>query len=697
MLRASQKKTISILLFAMILQSCGDKVSVVDEDEEQNQSFPPISENLTVNLDIYPDNELNISPIFYDPKNQDVSLGIDTEPKYGHVSIVDNRTIKYIATESFIEDDSFTYRVTDSDGEISISRISIALNVDVKLAPTAENVDLTIDEFPTAPLTITPNFSDPQQKKLTLSISSEPKNGVLTLNTDNTFSYIPHEGYWGIDTMTYSVSDTDGNKVSKLISINYSPTPIQISFIESKANKNAGMGFMITSNGVINALAIGTLIEYSGDINGDGFSDFSFVNSSNADDYSYIFLGKKNNKQFYEFDELDTYVSKKEVIKSIGPTYSIGDVDKDGFSDLLATNTIIYGASDIPSLLNFKTLPPNVIKTTFEDGSSSNIIRGPSLFSSIQQVTKFRSPVSYDRNNLYAEIGLGIDIGEYSIPIAYIPKNQTIDLPSFKIGTYALTSLYKYDVNTSITNKVISGNRLQVDNTEGLVGLGIYDFNQNVWVTGEDRLSWYTSQLPDINNDGYHELISRNGDMFNLLNENSYIYLSYNEKQDVIVPFEKMIEAKASYNGNEGSIFVIEADDIIVNGFGTNIVDIGDIDGDGFQDFGFAVQGLHSGVGFTRNDLILIFGQTEKYPSVINVNKMLNAEDAGLRYAILNMHEYGHTSGFELTAIGDFNNDGFDDFSIQLPFWRTGSEEKKNSDINSSIAVVFGGKQWRAY
>ena len=68
-------------------------------------------------------------------------------------------------------------------------------------------------EIPHHPLHgATTNDTDPDQDQLTAALIAGPKNGDAVLNANGTFTYTPHVRFAGIDTFTYQVTDSAGNK-----------------------------------------------------------------------------------------------------------------------------------------------------------------------------------------------------------------------------------------------------------------------------------------------------------------------------------------------------------------------------------------------------------------------------------------------------------------------------------------------------
>ena len=81
------------------------------------------------------------------------------------------------------------------------------------------------------------NDTDPNGDKLTAILDTATSHGVLTLNADGSFSYLPAAGFVGDDTLSYHDSDgtLDSASVSVVIHVY---TPPQVSQVA--VNGDAG-------------------------------------------------------------------------------------------------------------------------------------------------------------------------------------------------------------------------------------------------------------------------------------------------------------------------------------------------------------------------------------------------------------------------------------------------------------------------
>ncbi|WP_269540004.1 tandem-95 repeat protein [Cerasicoccus fimbriatus] len=99
---------------------------------------------------------------------------------------------------------SFAIEIDDGNGGL------VTLNESFLIQPANDGPSIVLNDFSTNEDTLyAGSFSvdDMDGDALTVSVQAEPTNGVLTLNTDNTFSYLPSENYFGTDSFTLAVND----------------------------------------------------------------------------------------------------------------------------------------------------------------------------------------------------------------------------------------------------------------------------------------------------------------------------------------------------------------------------------------------------------------------------------------------------------------------------------------------------------
>ena len=143
-----------------------------------------------------------------------------TDPPNGAIIKNPDNTFTYTPNPGFSGVDTFTYQVCNSDSTVCTSA---TVTVTVLPLPQANNdvVDTSIDTPVTIPVLANDvgSYKPDTTKKLT-----DPTNGSVVKNPDNTFTYTPNPGFSGTDTFTYEICDING--------VNCSPATVLI-YIEN--------------------------------------------------------------------------------------------------------------------------------------------------------------------------------------------------------------------------------------------------------------------------------------------------------------------------------------------------------------------------------------------------------------------------------------------------------------------------------
>ena len=104
-----------------------------------------------------------------------------------------------------------------------------AMAVPANRAPTARDDEYNTNEGHGNTLSVGPsdgvlkNDADPEGGALTASDASDPPNGVVTLNSDGSFSYNPEVDFFGDDRFTYRARDPDGKSNTATVTIHVAP------------------------------------------------------------------------------------------------------------------------------------------------------------------------------------------------------------------------------------------------------------------------------------------------------------------------------------------------------------------------------------------------------------------------------------------------------------------------------------------
>ncbi|MCG8653019.1 MAG: Ig-like domain-containing protein, partial [Pirellulales bacterium] len=155
-----------------------------------------------------------------------ITAHVLTLPANGSVSLNPNGSFTYTPNLDFNGTDSFTYEVDDGTARSTPATVDLTITA-VNDAPVTVNdvfnavEDTTLDVLLADRVLINDSDVDDLHSSLTAVLVSSPANGLLTLQGDGTFSYVPNADFFGTDTFTYKASDgqNDGNVATVTINV----------------------------------------------------------------------------------------------------------------------------------------------------------------------------------------------------------------------------------------------------------------------------------------------------------------------------------------------------------------------------------------------------------------------------------------------------------------------------------------------
>ncbi|MEZ4884217.1 MAG: Ig-like domain-containing protein [Chitinophagales bacterium] len=185
----------------------------VEADNGENQ--PPIAVDdtgstligtpvdiLVLNNDSDPDGDnIVITAILTQPANGSALIGMDTA------------SITYLPNAGFIGTDCFEYQICDPEGLCDVATVCVTVQ-----PPADANPDVAFTPINT-PVAIAVLVND-LGVELTITGFTQPENGSVALNPDNTFTYTPNTGFTGDDYFTYQICDVFGNCDETVVAVN---------------------------------------------------------------------------------------------------------------------------------------------------------------------------------------------------------------------------------------------------------------------------------------------------------------------------------------------------------------------------------------------------------------------------------------------------------------------------------------------
>lgn len=160
-----------------------------------------------------------------DPDGDVLSVVPYTQPLHGEVIINNDNTLTYVPEEGWVGEDRFEYVASDGNGGESVATVTIEVIEAANTDPVAVDDQFNADENRPLTFNALQNDSDPDGDTIKIIRFTNPLHGVLTLNLDQTFTYVPKEDWSGVDSFEYEIFDGRGGEDKATVTITVIPTP----------------------------------------------------------------------------------------------------------------------------------------------------------------------------------------------------------------------------------------------------------------------------------------------------------------------------------------------------------------------------------------------------------------------------------------------------------------------------------------
>lgn len=239
-----------------------------------------------------------------------LSTSVSRLPDNGTLSLDQDGSFSYQPNAQFFGTDSFSYQLDDGNGATDTATVTIAVAA-VNDLPVAANDTYQVNEDNVLSVTdptqgVLANDSDadlPGEQRfsgLTTTLLSQPGNGTVSLQSNGTFTYTPAPDFFGSDSFSYQVADSEGETATATVLIEVLSQPespiAEDDFYSINEDEpllvDAASGVLtnddnITGNQVSVTVLSGT---QSGDLNLNGDGSFSYTpdeNFNGTDAFSY--------------------------------------------------------------------------------------------------------------------------------------------------------------------------------------------------------------------------------------------------------------------------------------------------------------------------------------------------------------------------------------------------------------------------
>ncbi|MBW4659644.1 MAG: tandem-95 repeat protein [Drouetiella hepatica Uher 2000/2452] len=174
--------------------------------------------------------------------------------------------LRYTPNADFNGSDTFTYTITDADGDTSVATIAVTVN------PVADAFNDTLITAEIIPRSLNVLTNDRFQPGAQLTGITQGIHGSVLFKPDGTVTYNPIKGFVGSDSFTYTITTTAGNTETATVNVtvNRDTDGDTIADLDDLDDDNDGILDTIEQNGNLNR-----------DTDGDGIIDRLDLDSDN--------------------------------------------------------------------------------------------------------------------------------------------------------------------------------------------------------------------------------------------------------------------------------------------------------------------------------------------------------------------------------------------------------------------------------
>ncbi len=229
---------------------------------------PPLAQDDSVTTDA---GTLVVIPVLAndsDPDGDFLLIESFTAPQHG--SVLNARTnLSYIPDAGFEGTDTFSYTTSDGNGGSSQATVTVSV-AGVNEAPIARDDSAITDEGVSVTVPVLLNDADPDGDPLIIeSIASLPEHGRVEIRDDQ-LVYTPNAGFDGVESFTYTVSDTFGG--TRTATVFVAVTPVN----------DAPLAQDDSSTSVVGTTAVIPVLTNDADTDGDPLTIVSVTRPTNG-------------------------------------------------------------------------------------------------------------------------------------------------------------------------------------------------------------------------------------------------------------------------------------------------------------------------------------------------------------------------------------------------------------------------------
>lgn len=153
-----------------------------------------------------------------DADRDTLSVSSAGSPSNGTAVVNSDNRITYTPRANFNGSDAFSYTISDGRGGSSTASVSVTITP-VNDVPIAKDDAASTAKNTSVNIPVLLNDSDVDGDRLSVSGTTSPSNGTVTINPDGSLKYLPNNGFSGTDMFSYVASDGNGGSATAKVTV----------------------------------------------------------------------------------------------------------------------------------------------------------------------------------------------------------------------------------------------------------------------------------------------------------------------------------------------------------------------------------------------------------------------------------------------------------------------------------------------
>jgi VCBS repeat-containing protein len=148
------------------------------------------------------------------------------QPAHGTVTLAADGSFTYTPDDGFAGDDSFDYVIVDEVGQTADATVTIT--VALPGGPVAVDDDRTTPYETVLTVAAPGILGNDTGTAIAVTAHTDPGHGTVTVGDDGSITYTPEDGFVGVDSFAYDITDRFDRKSSATVRITVDPPPAPV-------------------------------------------------------------------------------------------------------------------------------------------------------------------------------------------------------------------------------------------------------------------------------------------------------------------------------------------------------------------------------------------------------------------------------------------------------------------------------------